>query len=320
MDNKSQLVSIIIPLYNAENYIEETISSATNQTHQNIEIIVIDDHSTDNSYQIVSSIVSDKITLVKNPKKGACAARNYGFELSKGEFIQYLDADDLLSPNKIEEQLKLIKNDLTIASCPWGRFSKKKTNYFPIHQFINKSYQKPLKWLIDSWSDKGKGAVHSWLTPRNLIKKSGNWNEELTVNQDGEFFCRVLLNAKEIHYAQNSLVYYREGNPHSISQRQASKEKAVSLLKSFKLYETHVEKFKSSIDVKIALATNYLKFIYLYDRHFPDLSVIAWQSYYTLKVSNPNSYGSNKIKFLSTMIGFKKSLIIIRLFHKLKFI
>ena len=102
-------VSVIIPVFNAQEYINETINSVIKQTYEgSIEIIIIDDHSTDNSFQIVREFESDSIIVKKNPKKGACAARNYGFQLSTGDYIQYLDADDLLSKNKIRSQMELL--------------------------------------------------------------------------------------------------------------------------------------------------------------------------------------------------------------------
>ena len=93
------LVSVIIPMYNAQCYIEETIQSVLDQTWSNIEIIVVDDGSTDDSYDIVANIKSNKIRLFHQDNQGAPKSRNFGFLQSKGEYIQYLDADDLLSPS-----------------------------------------------------------------------------------------------------------------------------------------------------------------------------------------------------------------------------
>ena len=100
-------VSILIPLYNSENYIEETIQSCLNQTYENIEIIIVDDGSTDKSLQIAKSFESGKLKVYSQPNSGACKARNLAFEKSIGDYIQYLDADDLLSENKIENQRKV---------------------------------------------------------------------------------------------------------------------------------------------------------------------------------------------------------------------
>lgn len=91
------LVSIIIPCYNAAPYVAETIESIIAQTYTNWECIIIDDHSTDNSWNILEGYAKQfptKIFMYKNSQKGACSARNYAFSKSKGDYIIYLDADD----------------------------------------------------------------------------------------------------------------------------------------------------------------------------------------------------------------------------------
>ena len=92
--NNYPLVSILIPLFNAENYIEDTIAKALKQTYPNIELIIVDDHSTDNSFQLAQKYNSKNVRIYKNPKKGGNSARNYAFEKCNGEYIKFMDADD----------------------------------------------------------------------------------------------------------------------------------------------------------------------------------------------------------------------------------
>lgn len=311
-------ISIIIPLYNSENWIEETIVSVLKQTYTNIEIIVVDDHSTDNSYSIVSNINSSKIKLVKNKKKGACAARNYGFELSKGDYIQYLDADDILSKDKISSQLNLLNTseNNTIVSCGWEKFTNNYQHLKAREQFINKSYKEPLQWLIDSWNSEEMGLISIWLTPRFLIQKVGGWNENLLINQDGDFFCRVLLQASKILYCEDALVYYRI-NPSSITQSKRSNKKLNSQLASYKMYETYLKEKLNNEKVKKALGNIYLKFIYHNDRNTNsnELIQLAWNHFNNLKIGKPWSIGKGKFKLIATVFGFKFALKIIRLFN-----
>ncbi|HZX58320.1 MAG TPA: glycosyltransferase family A protein, partial [Mucilaginibacter sp.] len=100
------LVSIIIPVYNSEKHLAETISSALEQTWPNKEIIIVDDGSADNSLAIAKSFASENVKVFHQPNKGASAARNKGIQEAKGDYIQFLDADDLLMPNKIAAQVK----------------------------------------------------------------------------------------------------------------------------------------------------------------------------------------------------------------------
>lgn len=244
IDN-NQLVSILIPCYNSASYIAETLDSVISQTHTNWECIVVDDHSSDHSVDIVNKYCekySNKIKLNINPRKGACAARNIAFENSQGEFIQYLDADDLLSNNKIEEQIKLFREygNNILPNCRWGRFADDPSIVKWEYQKIDHDYDNPVDWLIDSWMGDGMMAQHGWLIPRNIVEKAGLWNEELKINQDGEFFCRIIMNADKIKFTQNCGVYYRFHNNNSIG-KQRSEEAMASQLFSYQLYKNHLE-------------------------------------------------------------------------------
>src|ERR1700744_3507890 len=105
------LVSIIIPVYNSEKYLSDAIQSAINQTWSDTEIIIIDDGSTDNSLQVAQQFISEKVKIFHQENKGASVARNYGLTKAKGDYIQFLDADDILSNNKIEAQMTVLAGE-----------------------------------------------------------------------------------------------------------------------------------------------------------------------------------------------------------------
>src|SRR5438093_3355190 len=100
------LVSILIPAYNAERWIAETMRSALRQTWPNKEILVVDDGSTDQTLRIARQFPSKAISVVSQKNQGAAAARNKAFDLCQGDYVQWLDADDLLSPDKIAKQME----------------------------------------------------------------------------------------------------------------------------------------------------------------------------------------------------------------------
>lgn len=108
--NDTDLVSIIIPTYNRAEFIAEAIISVLSQTYSNIELIVIDDGSTDNTQQIVSTIIDKRLTYIKQNNRGRSNARNYALSLATGKYITFLDSDDLYLPNKIELQVSYLKN------------------------------------------------------------------------------------------------------------------------------------------------------------------------------------------------------------------
>src|SRR5690606_35254275 len=127
------LVSIIIPVYNSGTCLKECIDSALAQSYRNVEIIVVDDGSTDDCTEFLRSqaYVERNVRLFTQVNKGACAARNLGMSKTKGEYIQFLDADDLLSVDKIEKQVNLLvgKKFTVIATCEWLKFGQNKEDF-----------------------------------------------------------------------------------------------------------------------------------------------------------------------------------------------
>ena len=110
MKNENELVSVIIPMYNAKNYIRYTLESVINQTYTNLEIIVVDDSSSDNSIQIVQKYNDKRIKLIKlKQNQGVANARNIGIENATGKYIAFIDSDDLWKKDKISKQLKKMK-------------------------------------------------------------------------------------------------------------------------------------------------------------------------------------------------------------------
>ena len=101
------LVSILIPAYNAENWIKDAAKSALDQTWSKKEIIIVDDGSSDNTLHIAREFESESVKVITQANMGASAARNKALSLAQGDYIQWLDADDLLAPNKISQQLKM---------------------------------------------------------------------------------------------------------------------------------------------------------------------------------------------------------------------
>lgn len=119
----------------------------------------------------MSNLFSDKITIVKKERKGACASSNYGFELSKGDYIQYLDTDDLISKDKLNEQIQLIYHNgpWCIYSSKLIEFSNDHTNYNYTPKIIDKSYNEPEEWVIDAWKNIKFGGIHTGLYQENFI-------------------------------------------------------------------------------------------------------------------------------------------------------
>lgn len=208
-------VSVLIPCYNAEKWIAETLDCCLRQTYKNIEVILVDDGSTDNSLAIAREyeIRDTRIHVYTQPNSGGCRARNLAFEKSSGDYIMYLDADDLMSDNKIEVQMKRLEdaNDpLAVAVCPWETFTETIPSKHT-ERILYKDYSSGLDLIEDAWYNNEWFVVSCYLTSSMLIREAGPWDERLTKVQDGEFFCRVLSKASHVTYCPNAIFYYRIG-------------------------------------------------------------------------------------------------------------
>ena len=159
----NNLVSILIPAYNSEQWIGETIKSAINQTWSNKEIIIVDDGSTDDTLHIARGFESRLVKIITQENRGASAARNTALAHAQGDYIQWLDSDDILAPDKLSQQFKYVdmwNNEKVLFSSAVGHF------YFRHHKakFIpNLLWQdlEPLDWIITRFT----GNLNVWMQP-----------------------------------------------------------------------------------------------------------------------------------------------------------
>lgn len=220
------LVSILIPAFQAEPWIRETLVSAFRQTHLPCEVIVVDDGSADETLRVaretqVPAHVHCRIET--QPNRGAAAARNHALRLAQGDYIQFLDADDLIAPDKVERQLDALTQagPDTIAAGPWGRFELDPAEavFTPEDNWRSMS---SLDWLKLNFAGRGMMPPAAWLTPRRLIDAAGPWDESLTLNDDGEYFCRVLLAGSTVRFCESALSFYRSNIQGSLSRDTSS--------------------------------------------------------------------------------------------------
>src|SRR5262249_8416013 len=158
--------------------IEETLHSVLSQDYERLEVIVVDDGSTDDSAAMVRQF--PKVRLIQQPNAGVTTARNVALRHSHGDYIQYLDADDLLSVDKISRQVRrLIGNATCIATAEWGRFYSQpsEARFEPDATWTDLL---PLDWLARS-GENGLSMMYPalWLIPRRIVEQVGPWNAEL---------------------------------------------------------------------------------------------------------------------------------------------
>ncbi|NET72233.1 MAG: glycosyltransferase [Sphaerospermopsis sp. SIO1G2] len=216
-------VSILIPCYNAEKWIKQAIESALNQEYSNKEVIVIDDGSTDNSLELITSF-GNQINWKSQPNQGGNFTRNCLLELSTGEWIQYLDADDYLLPNKILDQVNHIrkfKQDTQQLSLIYSPV---------IVEYVHNEQSSQVFYPIQDGSDPWV-LLARWMLPQtgaSLWRKSdilevGGWKENQTSCQEHELYLRLLQAGKVFSFFNSFGAIYRIGDQSTVSRSQPLK-------------------------------------------------------------------------------------------------
>lgn len=210
--NPKPLVSICIPCHNAAPYIGAALDSVLAQTWKKLEIIVVNDGSTDGSAEVLERYREHGVRVINQDNRGQCAAANRAFAESTGDYIKFFDADDLLSPEMIERQMARLNGRTdAVASAEWGRFHGNLSTFKSNPQSVWRNME-PTEWLVEAWSDaRPMMQCALWLIPRPILVQCGGWDEELSLINDFEFFARVLCHAKEVLFTPDAVLYYRSG-------------------------------------------------------------------------------------------------------------
>ncbi len=210
--SKIMLVSVIIPAYNSEKTIVRTLDSVFSQNYASLEVIVVNDGSTDNTEQVVKSY-SDKIIYIAQKNAGVSVARNKGFELSSGEFIQYLDADDLLAEDKISQQVKAILDSRAdVAYGDWKKFNE--LNGYQEFETVKKELKgRPeIELITDFWIP-----LAALLYTRSIANKIGGWNLDLPIIQDARYALDAAIQGAKFVYTPGIMGLYRVNDSGSLS-------------------------------------------------------------------------------------------------------
>ena len=267
------LVSILIPAYNAEKWIAETLESAIGQTWPCKEVIVVDDGSTDKTAEVARRFASKEVVVISREKGGAAAARNCALQLSQGDYIQWLDADDLLAPDKIARQLakqREISDTRILLSAPWGYFSyrPRRARFVPTALWENLS---PVEWLLRKLSKNLHMQTATWLTSRELVVAAGPWDTRLMSDDDGEYFGRILLASKGSLFVPDAKVFYRITSLNRWSYIGASDKKEDAQLLSMKLHIEYLRSLEDSERVRKACLTYMQNWLFHFYPERPDI-------------------------------------------------
>jgi len=254
------LVSILIPSYNAEEWIVDTVESALAQTWSRKEIVIVDDGSNDSTLALARRYESKHVCIVSQRNQGGAAARNTAFAHCQGDYIQWLDADDLLAPDKVTKKMAIAEqcaDDRILGSSAWAYFMYRPSaaRFAPTPLWDDLL---PMEWMLRKWSHNVHMQTATWLVSRELSSAAGPWNTELLGDDDGEYFARVVLASRGVRFAPDARVFYRVVGTSRLSYIGRSNRKLEAHFRSIQLQIGHVRSLDDGPRVRAAIV-NYLQ-------------------------------------------------------------
>ena len=265
------LVSVCIPCFNAEAFVGAALESVLAQTYAPIEIIVVDDGSTDGSAGVLEQFRARGVIVISQQNTGQCAAANRALAASSGDYIKFFDADDVLHPEMIERQVRALAGQTdAVALGEWARFydAPEEAIFTPLPMYRNAN---PVEWLTSEFLT-GEPMLQCamFLIPRAVLDRTGGWDERLSLINDFEFFARVLTAANEIIYASGARMYYRSGLPDSLSGKKG-RTAAESASQSMLLAVSHLLSVEDDERTRRACASVLANFEFEFYPAHPDL-------------------------------------------------
>lgn len=299
------LVSILIPCYNASRWLAQTLESALAQTWPAKEIIVVNDGSSDASLAVARTFEPRGVHVIDQPNRGAAAARNAGLRAARGAYIQFLDADDLLAPDKIERQMDTLPGagGALLSSSAWARFHSdpREADFTPAPNWRDLTGIEFLQLHYETGSMMQPAA---WLASRALLDRAGPWDETLSLNDDGEYFARVMLAARECVFCATARSYYRSAVPGSLSSRR-TRAALESLFHSVELTIAHLFEADDSPRSRAAAAHGWKRAAFELYPEAPDLSYVAENRSRALGGSARPLPAGRRFQWTSRILGWR---------------
>jgi glycosyltransferase involved in cell wall biosynthesis len=299
------LVSVLVPAYNAGPFVADTLRSALAQSWPRVEVIVVNDGSRDDTLAVARSFTDRRVRVIDQENRGQSAAQNRAFRESQGEYIVHLDADDLMSANKIEAQV--CRSAAAEPGCvtfgPWGRFSGDKETVRIIPEPFWRDID-PTDFHVEMWERSSMIQGGCYLIPRALVEAAGPWDERLSLINDFDFFSRVLFRASRLLYCPTATLYYRSGLPTALS---ASKSPAAwaSAYRALVGGTGRLLEREDSARSRRACSRAFEEFVYGSYPGVPELRRKAWGRVAELGGPYFRPRMGRRLRVLSRLVGWK---------------
>lgn len=309
------LLSVLVPAFNAEAFIEKSILSVNENSDFPREIIICDDGSTDatqTAVEAAASLLSNntEIRLITQSNAGASTARNRAFRASHGRWVLFLDADDRLAAGSLSAMVQMAQADSTaVIHCRWAKI--RSTASAPEHGPILTDREVPgWQWVAMAFARDYPTYPGAFLLPRTLVDRAGLWNEQLSFQDDMEFFSRTLCQAPSVRFCADALFLYRADAPGSLSKSSGRTSSASHLLATElavdQLLQTNRTPQSLSASARQLMLVSYEQYL-----HAPELSHRAELKAKALVPSNwplPPLPGGLLRRFLQACLGWKLAL------------
>lgn len=227
------LVSVVVPCYNHEKYVKKTIESIINQTYKNIELIVIDDGSKDNSVKAIQELANKySFTFIHRPNKGLSATLNEGIQLSKGKYFSTIASDDILILEKIEKQVEFMESNPKFGMC-YGKIVYFENSIENTSEYPNSNKQ---GWVFDDLLNYGCFIpAPSTFIRKNVFETVGGYDESLLI-EDWDMWLRI-AEKYQVGYVDEYLAYYRRHDTNISKQAFKMYEAEKKILDKYQDYE-----------------------------------------------------------------------------------
>lgn len=256
------LVSIIVPVYNAEKYLNRCLNTLLSQTYTDIEILIIDDGSNDNSLEILKEYSDNRIKVYAKENTGVSSARNIGIEKSNGEYILFVDADDYVNEDMVKELIKEVDDLYSLIFCDNYEIWEKGIDRRSLFEMETGEIDRSV--VLREVASGRAGLVCSKLVSKRVIHENNiRFNENIKISEDQIFFLEVVEKITKFKYINKSLYYYDRRNEESATIKYQE-----NLLNNFTCLQKIIEdvfernNLKSEED-KILLNNRKINFIWL---------------------------------------------------------